>query len=258
MTQTASRVCLSETRYILNRSLINPMTFRLTRFVLALAAILSVGALAQTGSAASTPTASVPANPGVPKIGIVNMQQAILASNEGRRDFEALQKKFEPKQTELKSMNDEVEGLKKQLNTQGDKLNDEARANLVKSIESKQKSLQRSLEDAQGDFQAQQNDILNRVGQKVMEVLDKYAKENGYTMILDVSNPQSPVLWAGASSDVTKAIVDAYNTQSGVAAPATTSGSRPSAGTKPTVGGAKPVATAPKPATTTTPPPAPH
>lgn len=222
------------------------MKFKQTRIVLALAAVLSVGALAQTGAAA-TPAPSVPApSAAAPKIGIINMQQAILASNEGRRDFESLQKKFEPKQTELKGMNDEVEGLKKQLNTQGDKLNDEARANLVKTIESKQKSLQRSLEDAQGDFQSQQNDILNRVGQKMMEVLDKYAKDNGYTMILDVSNPQSPVLWAGASSDVTKAIVDAYNTQSGVAAPAATS--RPSASAKPAIG-TKPATS--KPATTT-------
>jgi len=223
------------------------MKFKQTRIVLALAAILSVGALAQTGAAA-TPAPSVPApTAATPKIGIINMQQAILASNEGRRDFESLQKKFEPKQTELKGMNDEVEGLKKQLNTQGDKLNDEARANLVKTIELKQKSLQRSLEDAQGDFQSQQNDILNRVGQKMMEVLDKYAKDNGYTMILDVSNPQSPVLWAGASSDVTKAIVDAYNTQSGVAAPAATS--RPSASAKPAIG-TKPASATSKPATT--------
>lgn len=229
------------------------MTFKLTRFVLAMAAILSVGALAQTGSAAATPAAStpapsVPATATSPKIGIINMQQAILASNEGRRDFETLQKKFEPKQSELKGMNDEVEGLKKQLNTQGDKLNDEARSNLVKSIESKQKSLQRSLEDAQGDFQAQQNDILNRIGQKMMEVLDKYARENGYTMILDVSNPSSPVLWAGASSDVTKAIVDAYNTQSGVAAPPA---AKPSASAKPPNGAKPATATTPKPASTT-------
>src|SRR5581483_7430858 len=244
-------------RNVLNRSLIRPMIFKQTRFVLALAAILSVGALAQTGAAA-TPAPSVPAPSAAatPKIGIINMQQAILASNEGRRDFESLQKKFEPKQTELKGMNDEVEGLKKQLNTQGDKLNDEARANLVKTIESKQKSLQRSLEDAQGDFQAQQNDILNRIGQKMMEVLDKYAKENGYTMILDVSNPQSPVLWAGASSDVTKAIVDAYNTQSGVAAPP--AGTRPSASAKPSVTGTKPATAVTKPATTSTTPTTPH
>jgi outer membrane protein len=96
-----------------------------------------------------------------------------------------------------------------------------ARANLVKSIESKQKELQRNLEDAQSDFQGQQNDILQQVGQKMMQTLDKYAKANGYSLILDVSNQNSPVLWAGASTDLTKVIVDAYNTTSGVPAPPT-------------------------------------
>ena len=197
--------------------------------------ILSVMALGQSSSAAPKPAADAPSVPAtaaspIGKIGIINMQQAILASHEGQRDFQALSKKFEPKQAELKNMNDEVDNLKKQLNTQGDKLNDVSRANLVRSIETKQKELQRNLEDAQSDFQAQQNDILQRIGQKMMQVLDKYAKGNGYALVLDVSNQNSPVLWAGASTDLTKAIVDEYNTASGVPAPATpATGALPSA-----------------------------
>lgn len=207
------------------------MNSKFAPFTLAVV-VLSVMALGQSSSAAPKPAADAPSVPAsatapVGKIGIINMQQAILASNEGQRDFQALSKKFEPKQAELKGMNDEVDGLKKQLNTQGDKLNDVARSNLVRSIETKQKELQRNLEDAQTDFQGQQNDILQRIGQKMMQVLDKYAKTNGYALVLDVSNQNSPVLWAGASTDLTKAIIDEYNTVSGVAAPpaaSTTSG----------------------------------
>jgi outer membrane protein len=233
------------------------MRNKLARFTWAVAFILSVAALAQTGKAAPTdPPATAPSAPaiGTVKIGIISMQQAILASNEGRRDFEALSKKFEPKQAELKGQNDEVENLKKQLNTQGDKLNEQTRATLVKSIEGKQKSLQRSLEDAQGDFQQQQNEILNRVGGKMLEVLDKYAKDNNFALILDVSNQNSPVLWAGASTDVTKAIVDQFNVVSGVPAPAGGAAARPAAGRPaiaPRTPAAKPAITAPA---TTTPP----
>ena len=88
-------------------------------------------------------------------------------------------KKFEPKRTELQGLNTEIDNLKKQLNTQGDKMNEEARANLVKSIETKQKSLQRSAEDAQNEFQQQQNEVAQRIFQKMAPVIDKYAKENG-------------------------------------------------------------------------------
>jgi outer membrane protein len=217
----------------------------MTKFVrlFAIAVLASVGVFAQTATPAA-PAAAVPSGPA--KIGIINIQQAIVATNEGRRDLEALQKKFEPKQTELQNANKEVADLQNQLKTQGEKLNDDARGNLVRSIDSKQKNLQRSFEDAQADFQGQQNEIVNRIGGKLMEVLDKYAKDNAYTVVLDVSSPQSPILWAAQTTDVTKIVVDAYNAQSGVPAPPA------SATTKPATGVTRPAAAAPR-----TPAPAP-
>ena len=191
----------------------------LAPYTLALWLAVSLSALAQTSRPAQPPPA--PAAAGPAKIGIINIELAIIGSNEGQREFTNLQKRFEPKQNELQALNKEVEDLKKQLSTQGDKLNDDARANLVKSIEQKQKNLQRSAEDAQNDFQSQQKDLANQIGRKLLQTLDKYAKGNGYTVILDVSNPQSPVLWAGNSVDLTKQIVDAYNVDSGVPPPAT-------------------------------------
>ncbi len=109
--------------------------------------------------------------------------------------------------------------MQKKFNTQGDKLNDEARGDLLKQIDSKKKILQRNYEDANTDIQAQQNEIANRIGQKLVEVLDKFAKDNNFTLILDVSGQSSPVLWAASSVDITKPVVEAYNAQSGVAAP---------------------------------------
>ncbi len=191
------------------------MTCKLVRFILP-AALLTVTALAQTGTAA----AANPAAPSAARIGIINIQQAIMLTNEGRRDLEALQKKFEPTQATLTNLNLEIENLKKQLQTQGEKLNEQARNDMIKSIEAKQKTMQRQVEDAQADFQGQQNEIANRVGGKLLDVLDKYARQNGYSVVLDVSGQQSPVLWAAQTSDVTQEIVNAYNSQSGVPAPA--------------------------------------
>jgi outer membrane protein len=193
------------------------MKHKFAPYMLALFVAISFTALAQTARPAAPPPA--PAGPAPTKIGIINIELAIVGSNEGQRDFAALQKRFEPKQNELQTLGKEVDDLKKQLNTQGDKLNDDARANLVKNIELKQKNLQRSLEDAQNDFQNQQKELANQIGRKMLGVLDKYAKDRGFAVILDVSNPQSGVLWAGASTDVTKDIVDAYNAQSGVPPP---------------------------------------
>lgn len=212
------------------------------RILLAAASVFSVAALAQTGNAAASPNPAnpVPAAPSAPapassavggtRVGTISIEQAIFATNEGQRDFEALNKKLEPKQTELKGLNDEIEGLQKQLNTQGDKLNDDARATLVKQIEQKKKTLERSVQDAREEAQGQQNEIAQRILQKMAPIVVKYAADNGFGVIIDTSNPwpQGPVLWYGPSVDITKAIVEAYNQQSGVPAPAP-SASRPPA-----------------------------
>jgi len=199
---------------------------------------------------ASVPATATGASNGT-NVGVIDIQQAIGASNEGQRDFGALEKKFEPKRSELNSMNTDIENLKKQLSTQGDKLNEEARNNLVKQIDSKQKSLQRSLEDAQADFQAQQNEIMNRIGQKMMDTAVKFAQGHQIGVIIDASSPQSGVLWASEGMNITKPVVDAYNVASGVPAPANPN---PAVG-KPSTGAVTPKSTTPatKPATTATP-----
>ena len=188
---------------------------------LSIAVLLTAAAFAQaadTNAAAATSTNSVIAGP--TKLAIINIQAAIANTNEGQRDLDALQKKFEPKQIELKSLNDEVDNLKKQLAAQTDKLNDEEKTRRVQAIEAKQKTLTRDLEDAQNDYQAQSNEIAQRIGTKLMQSLDAYAKQNGYAVVIDVSSQQSPVLWAAQSVDITKPVIDAYNVVSGVPAQA--------------------------------------
>ncbi len=210
------------------------LKIRATALVLALTLATSGRLLAQGAAGASAGT----------KVAIVNIQEAIANTNEGKKELDALQQKFSPKQAELKTQNDEVENLKKQLQAQGDKLSDDERNNRVKAIEVKQKSLQRNFEDAQNEFQQAEQEVVNRLGKKMLEVLEKYAKANGYAMILDVSNPQTPVLYASPGANITKELVEAYNAESPVSAPAATKpaatnttprpATRPAAGSAPT------------------------
>jgi len=184
----------------------NNLKIRALAFSLVLTLGASGRALAQGAPASSTG-----------KVGIVNIQEAIANTNEGKKELEALQQKFSPKQAELKTLNDDVENLKKQLQAQSDKLSDDERGNRVKTIEVKQKALQRDYEDAQAEFQQAEQEVVNRLGKKMLDVLDKYAKGNGYAVVLDVSSPQTPVLYANPGTNLTKQLVDAYNAESGVA-----------------------------------------
>lgn len=230
------------------------MKSKFLRPFLAVAALFVISAIAQTSTAApmgsSSPATGAPtATLSGTKIGTINIEQAIVATNEGRRDFEDLSKKLEPKRSQLSGQNDELEGLKKQLSTQGDKLSEDALANLRSQIETKQKSLERAGQDFQDDAGNQQNEIAQRILKKMAPMIVKYAQENGFGMIVDTSKvwPQTPVLWwDGDKIDVTKQIVDSYNAQSNVPPPAATGAAKP-----PTArpgAAATPKAPAPKPA----------
>ena len=228
------------------------MKSKFLRVLLAIAVTLTISALAQTGSAATpSGSAATPATTTGPstgtKVGTINITEAIFGSNEGRRDAEALQKKFEPKQNELKGQNDELEGLKKQLTTQEGKLNEDALATLKKQIESKQKLFDRAVQDAQEEYGNQNQEIASRVLQKMAPMIVKYSQDNGFGIIVDTSKPwpQSNVLWWGEAIDITKAVVEAYNVQSGVPAPTSTGAAKPAAPKPAGAGAAKPAA--PKP-----------
>lgn len=212
---------------------------RSVALVLTLASGLAVHASAQTPSASDPAAAAAPA--GSAKIAIIAFQPAVAKTNEGQRAFAELQKKYAPKQAQLKSLNDEIDNLTKQLQAQSTTLNDAERAARAKTIDDKKKQLERSAEDAQNDFQNEMQELYGSLAQKVYDVLNDYAKQHGYTIVLDIAQQQSPVLYATESTNITQAVIDAYNVKSGVAAPPASAGAStvPSA-PAPKPSGAKP------------------
>jgi outer membrane protein len=184
--------------------------------IVMLASGMVLGAAAQTPAApASTPPAT--AQPS--KIAVIAFQIAVAQTNEGQRDFADLEKKFQPRQDQLKALSDQVDTLTKQLQAQGATLSDAQRSEKTNAIDVKKKQLDRDAEDARTDFQQQMNDIYQGLASKVYDSMQAYAEGQGFTLILDISQQQSPVLFAVQSTNITKAVIDAYNVKSGVPAP---------------------------------------
>ena len=183
---------------------------------LALIATLASG-LALSAAAQTLPAPAAPAGP--VKIAVIAFQAAVAQTNEGQRNFADLQKKYSPKREQLRTLAEEIDTETKQLQAQGDKLSEAVLASRTKAIEDKKKQLQRDSEDAQNDFQQEMQEIFNTLASKVGDVLTSYEQQQGYTLVLDYAQQQSPVLYAQPSTDITKAIIDAYNVKSGVPAP---------------------------------------
>ena len=133
-----------------------------------------------------------------------------------------VQKKYEPQKTKIDGEAAEVDSLKKQLQGLPTSTTDEERARRTRTIDEKEKALNRDAEDATNAYQGDLQEAYGKVAQKVGAAAVKYAQDNGFTLMLNVGGNQqapNPVLWFAQPTDITQAVVNAYNTSSGITAP---------------------------------------
>jgi len=152
------------------------------------------------------------------KVGIINIQDAITRTQEGQQLIKTLQEKYAPKQQELEGKQNEINELRSQLSKGQNTLSEEAKRDLVRRIQQAERDAQRAVEDARGEFNREQQEIFNQVGGKLMNVIDQYARENGYAIVLNVS-ADSPVLYAVNEVNITNAVIQLYDSGAGAAAP---------------------------------------
>ncbi len=158
---------------------------------------LGASAIAQTEAAAAPAPAT--ATTGTTKVAVINFQAAVFQTNEGRRNISELQKKFDPKRTQLKTQADEIDTLKKQLQASGDKLSDSERQSRTADIDTKEKALQRDGEDASSAYEQAMQQAYQQLAEKVYGVVQSYATQKGFGVVLDASSSQQQlptVLWA--------------------------------------------------------------
>ncbi|MFN0102667.1 MAG: OmpH family outer membrane protein [Bryobacteraceae bacterium] len=155
------------------------------------------------------------------KIAIIHLQNAIIGTKDGQKAAKELETKFMPKRKEIESRQGEIQALQQQLRTSSNTASEEQKNKLMRDIDVKQKALQRDGEDASAELDQEQQKLFQDIGGKVMAVIDKYASDNGYAVVIDVSAQASPVLYAATSNDITRQIVELFDKNApGAAAPA--------------------------------------
>jgi outer membrane protein len=211
----------------------------------ALALGVTVLAHAQAGSQVPT------------KVGIIHIQNAILSTNDGQKAANDLQTKFAPTKAKIDKLQNEVAQIEEQIRKGSNTMSEEARQKLMRDRDQKATTLKRETEDAQAEVEQEEGKIMNDLGQRIMAVINKYGVDNGFAVIIDVSNPQIPIVYAANGIDVTKEIVDLYNKNAPApAAPRPTTSAPPASApavTRPVTPPASRPVTPPAPKTT--PPP---
>jgi outer membrane protein len=176
--------------------------------VLALAALaafsITPAVFAQAGGAAR------PAGEGSPnKIGVINIQIAITSTGEGKQATAELQVQFAARQAELETLNRQIEDVRNKLRA-GAMLSDEEKARLARQGDQWTRSLQRKQQELQDDSNEAQREVVDRIGNKMLQVIDVYSKQNNFALILDNSQ-NSIVLNFSPQVDITQDIIRLFD-----------------------------------------------
>jgi outer membrane protein len=185
------------------------------------------------------------------KVGIISIQGALVGTKDGQKASQELDAKFMPKKKEFDTRQNEIAQMQDQYNKGGTVMSEDKRQQMARDIDEKKKRLQRDMQDAEEELQSEQQRLLQGLGQRMLAVVEKYAKDNGYTMILNVSDPNTPVLYASSTIDITQDIISLYDKTSTNGGPAATPGAAapgtPKPSTPGTPGAAASVQTPPAP-----------
>lgn len=171
------------------------------------------------------------------KVGVIQIQQALVSTKDGQKAVADLESRMAPKQKEMERKRLEIQELQDKLSKGGTAMAQAAKDDLARTIDQKTKTYNRDMEDARAELDQEQRKLLEELSGKMQVVIDKYAQANGYAVILDVSNQNTNVLYVSAGVDITKDVIDLYDKMNG--APS----SRPTAapGTKPAAPATAPV-----------------
>lgn len=159
------------------------------------------------------------------KIAVIQLQVAIAQTKDGQKAAAELEAKAAPKKKELDQKQADINSLKDQLQKGQNTLSEATKNEIYNNIQQKTKSLQRDYDDAQADMDQEQQRILQTLGQKILAVIERYSRDKGYSMVVDVSNPQTPVMYASPTIDITKDIIELYDQNApAMSAPTTSKG----------------------------------
>ena len=179
------------------------------------------------------------------KVGIIAIQQAILATKDGQKAQADMGAKFGPTRAALEKKQSDIAALQDQLKKGAATMSDEAKTKIAKDIEALNKDLTRGGEDYDAEVQQEEGKIMNELGQKMLDVVGKYAAQNGFAMVLDISSQQT-VLWADPSVNITTECIKLYDQAHSGTAAAPAGAPKPPAGAG--TGTAKPAAATTTPA----------
>lgn len=180
-------------------------------FALVLGMAMTAAGQAASAAAPPAPTPAATAGATPTRVGIINITAAILATKDGQKAAADLKVKFDPRKAALEKRQADVQGLQEQLRKGAATMSDEAKARMQRDIETNNRSLNNDAEDLNTEVDQAQQKLMQEIWGKMNPIINQYAIQNGYAVVLDVSNQQGGVIYGAADVNITPDIIKLYD-----------------------------------------------
>lgn len=141
------------------------------------------------------------------KVGIINLQKAVLESAEIKAASAAMENRYKPRVAKLDQLNKDIAAISENLQKNSGKLTPQAEAQMSADGQRKQREAQRMQEDLQAELDRERQDILGKAGTKMQDVVKQVADAKGLDVVIDVPY----AVYFKAALDITPDVIAAYD-----------------------------------------------
>lgn len=143
------------------------------------------------------------------KIGYVNLQEAILSVEKGKKAKNSLEADYNIKKKELETMENDLKNLKNTLEKQGMILSEESRRKKEDEYKRLLLEFQQKFATYQKDIQQKEMELTGDIVKDLKVVIEKVALEGGFSLVLEKSD--NGVLYGLPEMDLTNDVIKRFN-----------------------------------------------
>jgi outer membrane protein len=143
------------------------------------------------------------------KVGIVNIQRAVLETAEIKKASAEMTTKYKPRQDQIEALERDLAGISQQLQNGNSKLTPQQQADLTATGQRKQRDHDRMAQDLQSDVTAERDEILAKSSQKMSAVVKMVAEEKGLDVVVD----STATAYFKPALEITNDVIAAYDKQ---------------------------------------------
>jgi outer membrane protein len=143
------------------------------------------------------------------KIGVVDIEQAISSTEEGKAAREEFARKQREAESKVQPMLDRYRALEEELKAKKFVLSDDALNQKQLDLAEMRNEIQSKMREIEGQLQVDQKRLEIPLVQKLEAIIEEFGKSQGFTLIIRRGAPG--VLYTREALDVTGLVIERYN-----------------------------------------------